>query len=151
MMNKFLKFTKTKPVKSPDRGTKLSAGIDFFIPDDFKEMNLGPGSSILIPLGIHVLPPQGMALVFFNKSGVSTKLNLDVGACVIDEDYQGEIHAHLFNYSNDFLAELRPGMKIVQGVLLDVGYGDVFEMKTLAKLYPKESKRGSGGFGSTGQ
>jgi len=33
-----MKFLKIRDVKSPERGTCLSSGIDFFIPNDFIEL-----------------------------------------------------------------------------------------------------------------
>ena len=36
-------------------------------------------------------------LINYNKSGVSTKFGLDALACVIDEDYSGEVHISLVN------------------------------------------------------
>lgn len=80
-----IKFSKTKNVKSPTRGTSQSAGIDFFIPDDWNDglsLYMNPNSSVLIPSGIKVNVPEGYALIAFNKSGIATKKNLQVGACV---------------------------------------------------------------------
>ena len=77
-----LKFIRVKNVKQPQRGTPESAGIDFFVPDDFETLGLLPGESCFIPSGIKVNVPAGHALVAFNKSGVAVNKNLHVGACV---------------------------------------------------------------------
>jgi dUTP pyrophosphatase len=145
-----MKFLKIRDVKSPSRGTSKSAGIDLFIPNDFENRTLNPGDSILIPAGLKANVPDNYAFIAFNKSGVSTKKHLSVGACVIDEDYQGEIHIHLFNFGNDSVT-INPGDKIIQCVLVPVLYEDVEIVETEEQLWEgKITERGEGGFGSTG-
>ena len=83
-----MKISRTKDVKLPNRGTNKSAGLDFFIPNDFVSTVLKPNDSIKILSGIKCQIPEGKVLIAFNKSGIALK-GLAVGACVIDEDYQG--------------------------------------------------------------
>jgi len=83
-----MKVQKLRNVKTPSRGTEQSAGIDFFVPEDFETSELQPGESALIPSGIKAHVPNGYALIAFNKSRVSVKQGLSVGACVVDEDYE---------------------------------------------------------------
>ena len=64
-------FTKVRDVKSPER-TGKNAGIDFFIPNDYKTSVLHGKSDILIPSGIKLKMPDGFALIAFNKSGITT-------------------------------------------------------------------------------
>lgn len=149
-MVKDVKFTKVKNVKSPVRGTSKAAGIDFFVPYDFTSTLLEPGDSILIPAGLHVLLPEGYALVANNKSGVALKKGLIYGASVIDEDYQGEVHLHLLNVSNRTTL-IEPGEKILQFLLEKQEYSTVTEVGSVQELYADaNSDRGNGGFGSTG-
>lgn len=146
------KFAKIRNVKSPTRGTKLSAGIDFFIPEDWNDHKpyvIGPGEDVLIPSGIKAKVPEGYALIAFNKSGIATKQKLIVGACVVDEDYQGEIHIHLINTSKTMGVTIGPGMKITQFILIPVDYAMPEEVD-LDDLYVEATARGEGGFGSTG-
>jgi len=160
-----MKYSKIRDVKSPNRGTPQSAGIDFFIPNDWNggmPMDLQPGANILIPSGIKVNVPTGYALIAFNKSGVASKKGLIVGACVIDEDYQGEVHLNVINTQQEFethcegvyykdsgFVQLIPGEKLLQCILVPVNYANPEEVE-LESLYEEESLRGSGGFGSTG-
>lgn len=145
-----MKIYKTKIVKTPQRGTPRSAGIDFFVPQDFKPVCLDPGEDVNIPSGIKAKVPGGYMLIAQNKSGVAVKKGLQVGACVIDEDYQGEIHLHVRNISNE-MQVIGPGEKLVQMVLVPVLYEDVEVVSRLKELYEGEvTQRGSGGFGSTG-
>ena len=162
-----MKFYKTLEVKSPTRGTPVAAGIDFFVPNNteefvtaFKEKNpniqidafgivLGPHERVNIPSGIRAEVPEGHALIAFNKSGVSLKYGLDVGATVVDEDYQGVIHLSLVNTSED-IVRIEYGQKIIQFVLIPVNYEMPLEVDTEEELFTRNSKRGSGAFGSTG-
>lgn len=144
-----MKISKIRNVKTPERGTPLSAGLDFFVPNDFPgEHFLLPGDAINIPSGIKVKVPHGFALVFMNKSGVAVKKGLQVGACVVDEDYQGEVHLHVRNTSTD-VQSIKPGEKLVQALLIPVDYCDV-EVVNVDELYEEGTQRGEGGFGSTG-
>jgi len=141
-----MKILKTRDVKTPSRGTSESAGIDFYVPNDFEDVVLQPGESVLIPSGIKAQVPRGNALIAFNKSGVATKQGLMVGACVVDEDYEGIIHLHMTNTSNKEQL-IKSGQKLVQFILLPVNYSEVEEVH---ELQSRNTERGAGGFGSTG-
>jgi dUTP pyrophosphatase len=143
-------FSKVREVETPTIGTVGSAGIDFYIPKEFSSdfLTILGNSSILIPSGIKVNLPSNTCLILHNKSGISTRDNLIVGACVIDEDYQGEMHFHLFNMTKGEV-RLKPGQKIVQGILLPNYCKDLVQLP-IEDLYSVTSERGDGGFGSTG-
>lgn len=143
-----MKISKVRSVKTPTRGTTGSAGIDFYVPDDSQSELVNPGSKVFIPSGIKANVPAGFALVAFNKSGVALKKGLMVGACVVDSDYQGEIHLHLVNTS-DKAVTIQPGEKLVQFLLIPVDHCPV-ELVDEGDLFERETIRGSGGFGSTG-
>lgn len=145
-----MKILKVREVKTPQRGTPESAGIDLFIPEDFTTTDLYPGQSVFIPAGIKVNVPEGHALIAMNKSGVAAKRSLLVGACVIDEDYQGEIHIDLKNVGTE-VQTLHPGDKITQVLCIPVSYVSIHEVMSEHDLYEgKITVRGTGGFGSTG-
>lgn len=159
-----MRYSKVRDVKSPERGTAKSAGIDFFIPNDFIETTLYPNDDLLIPSGIKAEIPEGYMLMAADKSGIatskgalinagkqpkSTSLNasLIVGAKIVDEDYQGEIGLHIINVGGKPVI-LSPGMKIVQFILVPVFY-DTLEEVPINELYAEVSERGNGGWGST--
>lgn len=148
IQTKPLIFTKTRPVKSPGRGTARSAGIDFYVPEDYPDTTLEPNQSTLIPSGIRVRVPEGFALIAFNKSGVATKKKLIAGACVVDEDYTGEVHLHLIN-AGEISVTINRNEKILQFILVPVNYADVEEVNSEHYESLGETSRGSGGFGST--
>ena len=164
MTRKTLKFTRTRDVKQPQRGTARSAGIDFFVPNDSQVITLLPHSDVLIPSGIKVNIPEGYMLIAENKSGVVTSRSACerigrnpkkdayecspiIGACVVDEDYQGEVHIHLINTGSSAIT-IQPGTKIAQFVLVPVEYCSVEEVPS-DELYTSNTERGTGGFGST--
>ena len=142
-------FIRNKKVKIPER-SGLNAGIDFFIPKNFKNYILKPGTQIKIASGIHVRIPKNHCLIAFNKSGIAVKHGLQVGACVIDENYTGEIHLNLFNVGNKDVL-LKANQKIVQFILLKPNYIDLKECDSKEKLYKNFNitERGENGFGST--
>ena len=82
--------------------------------------------------------------ICFNKSGVALK-GLQVGACVVDEDYTGEVHLHIINTTENNI-NIQPGQKLVQFLLIPVLYDTIEVVDELER----ETERGSGGFGSTG-
>lgn len=145
-----MKFLKIKEVKSPNRGTSHSAGIDLFVPDNHPVIELEPGKQTLIPSGLKINVPENYALICMNKSGVATTKTLLVGACVVDEDYQGEVHIHLVNAGTE-TQMIYPGDKIIQVLLVPVAYEPVEMVESEEELWDgKVTDRGEGGFGSTG-
>ena len=145
-----MKIAKIRNVKTPVRGTDGSAGIDFFVPDDYPAdlCTVRPGERFFIPSGIKANVPNNYALIAFNKSGVALKKGLMVGACVVDSDYQGEIHLHLVNTSSNDVT-IEPGEKLTQFLLVPVDHSAV-EVVFANDLFDDKSERGAGGFGSTG-
>lgn len=137
-------YEKVRDVKTPERAHPYDAGIDFFVPNDFKEVHLRHGDSIMIASGIKVQVPKGFVLILFNKSGVASKQNLDVMACVIDCGYTGEVHINLIN-NGICGTTINPGQKIVQGILMPVSLCSLAEGEV-----DKKTQRGENGFGSTG-
>ena len=145
-----MKIAKIRDVKTPTRGTQGSAGIDFYVPNDYPNSlrRVAPGERFFIPSGIKAKVPEGFALIAFNKSGVALKKGLMVGACVVDSDYQGEIHLHLVNTGTADVT-IEAGEKLTQFLLIPVDHCPV-DVVDEANLFDAETDRGAGGFGSTG-
>lgn len=159
-----MKFCKVRDVKTPVRVTGKAAGIDFFVPNNFRA-TIGTHADLLIPSGIKVEIPEGYMLMAADKSGVVTTdiacikagripkkdafgSPVIVGAKIVDEDYQGEIHIHLINLGNE-IVRIKPGMKIAQFILVPVSYEGLEEVPE-AELFSHSSERGDGALGSTG-
>lgn len=160
-----MKIAKVRDVKTPARGTAKSAGIDFYVPNDFARIILLPHQDVLIPSGIKADIPEGYMLMAAEKSGIVTSKHATIlagrkpkpeafttvmilGAKIVDEDYQGEIHIHLINIGHE-PAIIEPGMKIAQFILIPVLYESITEVSE-SDLFLEVSERGEGGFGSTG-
>lgn len=111
-----MKIAKTKRVETPRPN---SAGLSFFIPEDFGSQSLGPGGAINIPSGVHVVIPKGYALIAMNNTGVALKKGLIVGACVFNESYQDEIHLHVINVGKNII-KIKGGDALVQMLLVPV-------------------------------
>lgn len=171
MENKVKFFRMYPEAKMPTRGTDKSAGIDFYVPTFSQKyanllieknvslygiqnissegFRIDPQQRVLIPTGIKVRIPDNHALIFFNRSGVAVKEQMLLGACVVDEDYTGEIFINLNNVgdSNRFITF---GSKITQGVLIKMNYFDIENIETEEELYEDHvSERGDGAMGST--
>ena len=87
-----IKAYKMKPeAKLPTRAHKTAAGIDFYYcPNGDKKLYntqdfyIPPKASRLLSTGIKVEIPYGYMLEIKNKSGIASKRQLLVGACVVD-------------------------------------------------------------------
>ena len=115
-----------------------------------KSIDLDTNEKILIPSGIHVNLPKNVFLKVDNKSGVCSKRALICGSCIIDCDYEGEMHINLINVGNN-TAIINAGDKIVQMIaLFQPVMKEAVEFESLEKLYENStSERGADGFGST--
>ena len=159
-----MRFLKVRDVKSPERGTQYSAGIDFFVPNDFETRLLVPGADILIPSGIKVGLPPGTMLMGADKSGIASSASakgevnmrakdalpesaIIIGAKIIDEDYPGEVHIHLINVGEESVV-IMPGQKVAQFIIVPVLYSIPEEVKSQEELRIPQTER-TGGFSST--
>lgn len=125
----------------PTRAHSSDAGLDVYSTEDITIMSK---SDYLFKLGWACEIPNGWALIVKEKSGRAVKDKLDVGACVIDSGYRGEVHVHLFNNAS-WHVKIKKGEKIAQMLLVPCWTGQPEEVETL-----DDTSRGSGGFGSTG-
>ena len=77
---------------------------------------------------------------------------LQVGACVIDENYTGEIHINLFNVGKQ-VVELVPNQKIIQFIMIKPKYTEIQLVSREEDIFTEKDhlERGSRGFGSTGE
>ncbi len=115
-----------------------------------------PGATVSIPSGIKTDmtsvdgglydEANGLMMIAMNKSGVSTKLQLDSAAVLVDEDYQGEIHLSVTNASGR-LVKIVGDMKLIQFVVIAVKLDSMVEVDE-QYLFSQTSERGISGFGS---
>lgn len=108
---------------------------------------LQPHERILIPSGVKCeMYDSNRALIAFNKSGVSTKHGLTVGACVVDSGYQGEIHISLINTSPQSVS-IYEDMKAVQFLEVPVFISPI-QFVEVEDIHKEQSTRGNKGFGA---
>lgn len=128
--------------KMPTRAHDEDAGMDVYTPIDFI---IPANGDFCVPLDIKVEFPIGYAMLVEEKSGVATKKKLSIGAKVIDSNYRGICHVHLFNHSNVDVS-FSKGDKIAQVVIYPIWSGT----PTPVNKVNSETTRGTGGFGSSG-
>ena len=130
----------------PHYATPGAAGLDLRACID-APLTLAPGDTRLVPTGmaIHLADP-GLAAMILPRSGLGHKHGIVLGNLVglIDSDYQGQIFVSTWNRGREPFT-LNPLDRLAQLVIvpvLQVAFNVVDEFV--------ESRRGSGGFGSTG-
>ena len=146
-MKTTVKFTKVNPnAVIPTSGSKFSAGYDLSACID-ETIMIAPHCTVKIGTGLAIQPPEGYWGAVFARSGIATKQGLRPANCVgvCDEDYRGEYIVALHNDSDSYQI-IEPNERIAQLVFLPYLNIEFEEVDTLS-----ETKRGSGGFGSTGK
>ena len=134
----------------PAYQTAKSAGLDLYACVKSPMTIYPQAPAELIPTGIAVDMDEPMVCgMIYPRSGLGHKkgLVLGNGTGVIDADYQGEIFVSAWNRNPDGDGiEVKPGDRIAQLVFLPVIQPSFREVAD----FDQKSRRGSGGFGSTG-
>ena len=135
----------SKDVALPKYETEGSSGLDLAAHTD-KQIKILPGKSEIIPTGLAVAIPKNFEIQIRPRSGLAAKSQISVlnTPGTIDADYRGELKVILINLS-DKVFVVEKGLRIAQMVLCPVVKAKLKEVTEL-----ENTKRGSGGFGSTG-
>jgi dUTP pyrophosphatase len=131
--------------KVPTRGSEYAAGYDLYAATDY-DIEIAPHSTVKIGTGISVELPNGTFGAIFARSGLATKKGLRPANCVgvCDSDYRGEYIVPMHNDTDEVMT-IASGERIAQLIVMPfVG----IEFNIVDEL--TETKRGDGGFGSTG-
>lgn len=130
----------------PSLGSAGSAGFDLNAALD-KPLLLAPGSRALVPTGLQLEIPVGWEAQVRPRSGLALRHGVTVlnSPGTIDSDYRGEVGVILIHLGDEALTFKR-GDRIAQLVFSQVASIELEEAESLSS-----SKRGSGGFGSTGR
>lgn len=142
----------TVPVKKlddranvPTYGSIDAAGADLYAVTD-SPVTIAPGQTVLIHTGIAMAIPHGFVGLVYARSGLATKHGLapanKVG--VIDADYRGELMVALHNHDIE-TRTVSHGDRIAQLVIAPYMTAQFVQAETL-----DNTRRGDGGFGSTG-
>lgn len=131
----------------PKYESEGAAGLDLLaaIGED-KSIIILPGRAEMVPTGIAIALPKGFEAQIRPRSGLAAKNGITIlnSPGTIDSDYRGEISAMLINHSKVNF-EIERGMRIAQMIIAPVIQFNLIKTETL-----DETKRGAGGFGSTG-
>jgi len=110
-------------------------------------LTLAPGARALVPTGLVLELPKGCEAQVRPRSGLALRHGITVlnSPGTIDSDYRGEVGVLLVNLGREAFT-IRRGERIAQLVVQRV------ERVQLAETYRiAETRRGAGGFGSTGK
>lgn len=136
-----------KTVNLPQYQSEFSAGADLCACID-NPVTVAPHERALIPSGIAIeMESTGLGAFVFARSGLSSKKGVCLanGVGVVDSDYRGEIKIAVVNTSEQEYT-VQPFERIAQLVFMPVETARFTEADMLS-----ETKRGGGGFGSTGK
>ncbi len=144
-MTKILIKRLTKKVDLPKYETSGSSGMDLSANVE-STIYLEPGKIAIIPTGLALSVPKEFEIQIRPRSGLAAKQKISVlnTPGTIDSDYRGEIKVILINHGKETF-KIDKGLRIAQMVLCPVVHAQIEEVDDLNK-----TKRGSGGFGSTG-
>ena len=125
----------------PLRGSAGAAGYDLCAASSCVIPSRGKGT---VETGLAVALPASTYARIAPRSRLAIRNFIDVGAGVVDSDYQGEIKVVLFNHSaEDF--KVQASDRIAQLILERIETPQVKKVATL-----DNTDCGAGGFGSTG-
>lgn len=131
----------------PQYETPQSAGMDLRAAlGDSEYIDLLPGRRILVPTGLKIALPPGFEAQIRPRSGLALKNGITClnSPGTIDADYRGEVGIILINLGFETF-RIKRGDRIAQMVIAPVTQALWMEADDLG-----DTKRGEGGFGSTG-
>jgi dUTP pyrophosphatase len=127
---------------APTKAYEGDAGWDLRTPFDF---TLQPAEFAKVDLRIRIEGERGKYYRVEDKSGLAA-LGLQVRGGIVDNNYRGNIHVIIQNFSAKPI-EFKTGTKVAQ--LLVCPVEDDNNIEVLEEIN-ENTERGSGGFGSSG-
>ena len=140
-----VKFKKLdERAKRPEYGSENANGADLFALNDY---TIEPGKTVKIQTGIALELNDEYAGFIMARGGMACNRGLAPANKVglIDTDYRGEIIVALHNHGEE-TQTVNAGDKVAQLVIIRLPQATFIEVEEL-----DETKRGNGGFGSTGK
>lgn len=136
----------TDGAAAPTYATDGSAGCDLAANNE-NEILICPGDIVMVPTGLKMNIPEGYEAQIRSRSGMTLKHGIVVanGVGTIDSDYTGEICVILTNISRENYT-VKKGERIAQMVISRCERAEFTPVEAIA-----QTKRGEGGFGSTGK
>lgn len=127
----------------PTKGSEHAGAFDIYMP----EAGIANGGTQFVGLGFSAEVPPGNVALLLPRSGAGAKFGLELNnTCgVIDADYRGEWKAAVKTKSGIPHAWVA-GDRLLQFLVVPITHVSLELVDTLG-----ESRRGTGGFGSTGE
>lgn len=140
-----VKIVNHSPYPCPAYATEQSAGVDLRANLEAPVV-LRPLERTLVPTGLYIALPKGYEAQVRPRSGLAIKHGITVlnSPGTVDADYRGELRTILVNLGPEPF-EIVPGERIAQMV---IARHEQVEWEEVDQL--DETRRGTGGFGSTG-
>lgn len=129
----------------PAYETAQAVGLDVRA-DTREPITIGPLERVMVPTGLYFQIPEGYEIQVRPRSGLAAKHGITVinSPGTIDPDYRGELKVLLVNLSNEPF-EMQPGERVAQLV-----FARYQRLEWEEAVVLDETRRGEGGFGSTG-
>lgn len=129
--------------KIPVIATNGSACFDLSTVED---VIITKGKLVKVHTGISVEIPEGYCLEIYPRSGIAGRgVIIPNSPAVVDSDYRGELMINMYGLFVERMEVFGYGSRIAQAKLVKLVQT---EIKVVSHL--SETKRGEGGFGSTG-
>jgi dUTP pyrophosphatase len=142
---KVVRLPHAKALGLPTYQSEGAAGMDLFAAVE-RKFTIPPRARALVPTGLILELPSGFEAQVRPRSGLALRHGITVlnSPGTIDSDYRGEVMVLLVNLGEaPFVVER--GSRIAQLVVQDVQRARLTEV-----ISATASRRGTGGFGSTG-
>ena len=141
-----LPFQRLDPDASlPERVHPGDAGLDL---RSLVDAEIEPGERAMVQTGLAVAIPDGHAGLVLPRSGLASRAGLTLANApgLIDAGYRGEVVCAVVNLDRDNAVRIARGDRIAQLVVVALPEVEPAFVGALPA-----SRRGEGGFGSTGQ
>jgi dUTP pyrophosphatase len=139
---RFVKLNETATL--PTRAHDNDAGLDLYAAESAR---LAPGARVSVGTGLAVQIPDGVGGLVLPRSGLALKhgVTLANSPGLIDPGYRGELRVLMLNTDPTQEFQVSPGDRVAQLLLVPVAHA----VPRIAEALD-DSRRGEGGFGSTG-
>ncbi len=132
-----------KKAKIPTIATDGSACFDISTCED---VLITKGKLAKVHTGLSVEIPKGYCLEIYPRSGIAGKgVIIPNSPAIIDSDYRGELIINMYGLFVDRVVSFGVGSRIAQAKIVKLVPTNIKVVSNLS-----ETKRGDGGFGSTG-
>lgn len=131
-------------VPLPEYAHPGDAGADLVAAES---VEIPPGGRVLVRTGVAIALPDGYVGLVHPRSGLAVRLGVTVlnAPGTVDAGYRGEIKVNLINHDPVTTARVARGDRIAQLVVQQVERARFHQVTELP-----DSRRGTGGHGSTG-